>query len=112
MSHRSLVMVKRTYLHIAIVTLLSATVWMIVTIYQAMTKPGIVAVDKEVLSVVNPTLDEAALNTIIARENVAAIPFVPPSLAPEPTSINEVTVTELPITAETIPIASISGGEL
>lgn len=112
MSHRSLVMVKRTYLHIAIISLVSAVVWLIVTIYQALMTQGAVAVDQDIVSPITPKLEEAALAIIVDREDVAAIPFAPTTSAVESAKINEVTTQELLVAPEEAPISTISGSQL
>ncbi len=110
MSHRSIVMVKRSYLHIAVITLVCATLWLIITIYQALMAPGVVNIDQEVLTPINPKIEEEALKLLIVKENVAAIPFAPP--AQEVVSVNEVSAVELPIDVIDDQSASVGGEEL
>lgn len=90
MSHRSLVMVKRTYLNIAVVTLVTATIWLIITIYHAIVAPSVVNVDQVVLTPINPKIDEEVLQSIVAREDVSLLPFEPVVVTTEPVTINEV----------------------
>lgn len=99
MSHRSMVMVKRTYLHIAVITLVSASIWLIISIYNAMTTPSAVVVDQAILTPINPKIDEAVLDLIIKREDVSQLPFVPNIPTQEKVSINEVAPLEESSTA-------------
>lgn len=83
-----MVMVKRTYLHIAVVTLVTAVIWMLLSIYQSLTAVNDVNVDPVISTPINATLDQATLDNLILRENLKSLPFEPPKA--ETVSINQV----------------------
>lgn len=95
MSHRTMVMVRRTYLHIAVLTVLTAVLWLIISIYQSLTAPSVVTVDAAIRAPINPTFDEEVFNEIVGREDLGELSFVPPETASESAVvINEITVPE------------------
>ena len=67
MSHRSTVMVHKTYYHIAIMTMVVALVWTGITVYRVLTSPGEIVVDKNLLTPISATLDEEALEKLQNR---------------------------------------------
>lgn len=70
-----MVMVKRTYLHIAILTMLTAILWMVLTLYQSLTSPADVAVDAVIKSPINAAFDEDVFNNVVSRENLSTLNF-------------------------------------
>lgn len=100
MAHRSMVMVQRTYLHIAIISLITAVVWMGVSIYRSLTAPTTVQVDPAIKAPFEATLEMEVLNQIVGREDLANLAFEPPVVEPEAVTINEVTPSESAIVEE------------
>lgn len=100
MAHRSVVMVKRTYLHIAVVSLVTAVLWMIISIYRSLSAPSSVKVDAATLAPLEATLEMETLNQIAGREDLAGLVFEPPVASPASITINEVTPSEESVVAE------------
>lgn len=92
MAHRVDILVKRSYLHIAIVTLITAFVWTGISILRALSNTPTATVDPAVTAPFSPSLDVNALEDIVTREDLSGLPFEPPTKAPE---INEVTTEEV-----------------
>lgn len=70
MSHRSEVMVKRSYLQMSLFTLFATIVWIVISVYQAFMSPGEVKVDKELLTPLNPNLNEEVFKILIDKNQV------------------------------------------
>ena len=94
MAHRTMVMVKRMYLHIAILTMLTAILWLGLTIYQSLTSPSEVAVDATIRSPITPSFDEEVFNAIVGRENLSSLSFDAPDSTPSAVTINEISPSE------------------
>lgn len=92
MAHRTLVMVKRTYLHVGVITLFTAVLWLIITLYNSMTAVTEVAVDANIKSPINPSFDEAVFIEVIGRENLSSLSFEAPASSESAVTINEVIV--------------------
>lgn len=89
-----MVMVKRTYLHLSIVTLVTAMVWLLVTIYQSLTEPAKITIDPAIKTPLSAKLDQEILDNILAREDLSALAFEPPSATASAITINEIVPTE------------------
>jgi hypothetical protein len=98
MAHRTMVMVKKTYMHVGVITLFTAVLWLIITIYNSMTAITEVAVDANIKSPINATFDEAVFTEIIGRENLSSLSFEAPASSESAVTINEVVV--VPETSE------------
>lgn len=94
MAHRTMVMVKRMYLHIAILTMLTAILWLALTIYQSLTSLSDVAVDATTRSPITPSFDEEVFNAIVGRENLSNLNFEAPSSSASAVTINEIRPSE------------------
>lgn len=90
MAHRTMVMVKKTYLHIAIVMLLTAILWLAVTIYQSLVSPSDTIVDKEIRAAINPKIDNDTLNNLVNREDLAELKVEIATPSSAAATINEV----------------------
>ncbi|MCQ3944206.1 MAG: hypothetical protein DPW11_00280 [bacterium] len=88
MAHRTMVMVKRMYLHIAILTMLTAILWLALTIYQSLTSLSDVAVDATTRSPITPSFDEEVFNAIVGLN------FEAPSSSASAVTINEIRPSE------------------
>ncbi len=91
MSHRTMVMVKRTYLHIAVLTMMTAVLWLLVSIYLSLTTPAEVTVDAGLREAIKPSLDQEVFDEIVGRESLSELSFEPPSPA---TASGELEVSE------------------
>ena len=91
MAHRTMVMVKRTYLHIAVLTMMSAVLWFVLTIYQSLTSPSELAVDANIRAPITPSFDEEVFNAIVRRENLSNLSFEAPESTASAVVINEIT---------------------
>lgn len=89
-----MVMVKRTYLHIAILTMLTAILWLALTVYQSLTSPSEVAVDATIRSPITPSFDEEVFNAIVGRENLRDLSFEAPASPSSVATINEIRPSE------------------
>lgn len=89
-----MVMVKRMYLHIAILTMLTAILWLALTIYQSLTSPSDVAVDATIRSPITPSFDEEVFNAIVGRENLSSLSFEAPESSTSAVTINEIRPSE------------------
>lgn len=108
MAHRSMVMVKRAYLQIAIVSLVTAVIWMFVSVYNSFTKVKETNVDASVKEPLNPTIKQEVLDNIINREDLTMLNFVEQPTANE-TVVPPVEDTQQPTVLEiTTPQASES----
>ncbi len=67
MSRRSVILVRRTYYSLALITFWTAIVWTGLGIYRALVKPVDVGVDAATLAPLTPTLDEVTLASLSAR---------------------------------------------
>lgn len=85
-----MVMVKRTYLHIAILTMLTAILWLALSIYQSLTLPTELAVDAIIRSPITPSFDEEVFNEIVGRENLNNLSFEAPASPSSAVTINEI----------------------
>lgn len=94
MAHRTMVLVKRMYLHIAILTMLTAILWLGLTIYQSLTSPSDVAVDATIRSPITPSFDEEVFNAIVGRENLNSLSFEAPDSSSSAVTINEIRPSE------------------
>lgn len=94
MAHRTMVMVKRMYLHIAILTMLTAILWLALTIYQSLISPSDVAVDATIRSPITPSFDEEVFNAIVGRENLNNLSFEAPASSASAVTINEISPSE------------------
>ncbi len=92
MAHRTLVMVKRTYLHVGVITLMTAVLWLIMSIYNSMLGGTDVVVDANIRSPINPSFDEAVFTELIGRENLSSLSFTAPVSSESAVSINEIVV--------------------
>lgn len=70
MSRRSVILVRRTYYSLALITFWTAVVWTGLGIYRALVKPVDVGVDAATLAPLTPTLDETTLASLSARTQV------------------------------------------
>ncbi len=70
MSSRSEIMVQRTIYQVAIVSLLSALIWVMIGIYRASLTATEIGVDKELLSPIVPTIDQKVVKQLEGRVNV------------------------------------------
>lgn len=100
-----MVMVKRTYLHIAILTLLTAILWLAITVYQSLTSPSEVAVDATIKSPITPSFDEEVFNAIVGREDLKDLSFEAPASPSSVATINEIRPSE-ELSTETTPETS------
>jgi len=57
--------------------LLSALLWTSVEIYQSLSKPSNVGVEADLLTPINIAIDEATLNKLVDRNEIAPIPLEP-----------------------------------
>lgn len=89
-----MVMVKRMYLHVAILTMLTATLWLALTIYQSLISPSDVAVDATIRSPITPSFDEEVFNAIVGRENLNNLSFEAPASSASAVTINEISPSE------------------
>jgi len=89
-----MVMVKRMYLHIAILTMLTAILWLALTIYQSFTSPSDIAVDALIRSPITPSFDEEVFNAIVGRENLNSLSFEAPASSASALTINEISPSE------------------
>jgi hypothetical protein len=99
MSRRSVILVRRTYYSVALITFWTAIVWTGLGIYRALVKPVDVGVDSATLAPLTPTLDEVTLASLSARTELTptllatvrtlapvASESAAPSAAPKPTT--------------------------
>jgi len=70
--------------------MITAVVWLVVTIYQSLTEPAKIAVDPAVKSPLSAKIDQEALDNILARDDLSLLPFEPPSATESAISINEI----------------------
>lgn len=112
MAQRSMMMVKRMYMQIGVVTLLTALVWTGVSVFLAINRIEIPSADKDILSPISATIDEATLKKISERVELSQLQseVTVNSLASESAeaTINEVTTQELPIYVEQEEVSSNS----
>lgn len=94
MAHRTMVMVKRMYLHIAIITMLTAVLWLALTIYQSLTSPSDIAVDAAIRSPITASFDEEVFNEIVKREDLGKLIFEAPVSTESAVTINEIALVE------------------
>lgn len=94
MAHRTMVMVKRTYLHIAVLTMLTAVLWLGLSIYQSLTTPSDISVDANIRNPITPSFDEEVFSAIISRENLNNLSFEPPNASASAVTINGVSPVE------------------
>jgi hypothetical protein len=87
-------MVKRAYLHVAIVTLITAFLWLVISIYQSLTAPTTVKVDPAISAPITPRFNEEVFRALIARDDLQALSFTEPVASADPATINEITPTE------------------
>jgi hypothetical protein len=71
--------------------MLTAVLWLIINIYNALISPTDVAVDAVVKTPINPAFDEEVYRSIIGREDLNTLVFVASESA-SPVSINEVSI--------------------
>ena len=110
MSRRSVILVRRTYYSLALITFWIAIVWTGLGIYRALVKPVDVGVDAATLAPLTPTLDEVTLASLSARTQLTPtlLETVRTSL---PTATNAAEPNTLEQTlprSETTPVASAS----
>lgn len=80
MAKRSMVMVRKVYLSIAIFTLIASLFWVGYSVYQAVNKAESVVVDQVVKTPITPTLDEKTLEKIRSREQLSAAIYDPEAI--------------------------------
>lgn len=97
MSHRTIIMVKRTYLHVSVITMITALVWLAMTLYRSVATPADVAVDESIRAPITPSFDEEVFKNIISRENLRDLSFEPPKPSANPNEINIVTTPSEPL---------------
>lgn len=90
MAQRSMIMVKRTYLHIAVLTMVTAILWLAMTIYRSLISPSEIAIDSTITSPITPSFDEDVFNEIIGRENLSSLSFEISDSSASAVTINEV----------------------
>lgn len=90
MARRVEIMVKRIYLNMAVVTLLSAVIATGVTVYSSLTAVPATAVDALVKAPLNPNINLEVFNAVIAREDLGTLAFSASESA-TPVEINEIT---------------------
>lgn len=99
MSRRSSIMVQKTYYQIAVITLITAVMWVLLGIYRALTTIPDVGVDQAILSPIQARIDETTVASISARnqlsktalEQVVEIGEAISSTSPASVVVNEVT---------------------
>lgn|GEM_PF-2054886 len=107
-----MLMVRRTYMQIGVFTLLTALVWTGVSVFLAITKTEIENADKDILSPINATIDDATLQKLSERITLTQIQSE--TLATQQASesdavtINEVTTAEIPVAEETSTVSTNS----
>ena len=70
MAHHSMIMVRRMYLQIGFMTLLTSILWMSMGIYKSINTTTNAGVDSEMLAPLNTVIDEATLNKLIDRNEI------------------------------------------
>ena len=112
MSRRSSIMIQRSYYQIALITFIIAIMWVLLSVYNALTSVSDVGVDATILSPLQVQIDETTVASIAGRTQlsqtapaqVEGITQVLPSASPTVVTINE--VVEVPTDSEIEPIIS------
>ncbi len=90
-----MVMVKKMYLHMSVVMLLTAVLWLAVTIYNSLTSASETKVDNETRAAIKPTIDMTTLENLTARENLRELTLQDKTSSSSAATINELTVTTI-----------------
>ena len=67
MASRVNILVSRTFYQVGVITLFASLVWTVVGIYSVTSKESSIEIDADILTPINPTLDQKVIEAMTSR---------------------------------------------